>query len=90
LAEIKQASNIVIKPADKGSAVVIQNREDYIAEGLRQLSDRDFYRETRDDLTSVKFLTNAPGTYSIPNPGLHNCIYFPRYIKTNNQFLADL
>jgi hypothetical protein len=53
LAELKRANHIVIKPADKGSAVVIQNREDYITEGLRQLSDPSFYRETREDLTSL-------------------------------------
>jgi hypothetical protein len=53
LAELKKAHNIVIKPADKGSAVVIQNREDYITEGLRQLSDPSFYRETNEDLTSL-------------------------------------
>jgi hypothetical protein len=41
----------VIKPADKGSAVVIQNTEDYIKEGIRQLSDENFYREVPEDLT---------------------------------------
>ena len=51
LAELKQAKNIIIKPADKGSAVVIQNLDDYVNEGLRHLSDPDFYRETQDDLT---------------------------------------
>ena len=29
--------NIIIKPADKGSCVVIWDREDYIAEADRQL-----------------------------------------------------
>ena len=51
LAELKSATQIVIKPADKGSAVVIQNRDDYITEGLRQLSDSNFYTETDSDLT---------------------------------------
>ena len=53
LAELKRAKNIVIKPADKGSAVVIQNTDDYINEGLRQLSDPKFYVETKDDLTHL-------------------------------------
>jgi peptide-methionine (R)-S-oxide reductase len=51
LAELKKAQNIIIKPADKGSAVVIQDLDDYINEGYRQLSDSKFYRETKDDLT---------------------------------------
>jgi len=48
---LKNNNNIVIKRADKGSAVVIQDRIDYINEGLRQLSDNNFYREVPTDLT---------------------------------------
>ena len=51
LAALKSNTDIVIKPADKGSAVVIQNRNDYITEGLRQLKDTNFYIETPNDLT---------------------------------------
>jgi hypothetical protein len=53
LAELKANRDIVIKPADKGSAVVIQNKSDYIKEGLRQLSDSNFYTEVTEDLTSL-------------------------------------
>ena len=53
LAELTKAPNIVIKPADKGSAVVIQNRLDYVREGLRQLSDPNFYMLSPTDLTHV-------------------------------------
>ena len=53
LAELSEAHNIIIKPADKGSAVVIQNLEDYIAEGHRQLSNPNFYVETPIDLTHL-------------------------------------
>ena len=42
---------IVIKPDDKGGAVVICDRQDYVNEGLRQLSDDSFYIETPTDLT---------------------------------------
>ena len=41
----------MIKGADKGGAVVIQNRDDYIKEGIRQLSDNTFYKHTDKDLT---------------------------------------
>jgi len=53
MADLLKASDIVIKPADKGSAVVVQNRLDYIREGLRQLSDPNFYMLTPTDLTHV-------------------------------------
>ena len=53
LKELSNNRNIVIKPADKGGAIVIWDRQDYVREGLRQLSDRTFYIETEDDLTPV-------------------------------------
>ena len=40
---------IVIKKADKGSNIVIQDRKDYIKEGLRQLSNREVYMQTLTD-----------------------------------------
>ena len=52
LKSLKLNSNIIIKKADKGSAVVIQDRTDYIKEGLRQLSDTNFYKQVDTDLTT--------------------------------------
>ena len=52
LHSLKSNSNIITKEADKGSAIVIQNRADYIAEGLKQLNDRKFYKSVDLDLTS--------------------------------------
>ena len=43
----------MIKPADKGGTTVILNRADYVAEGLRQLSDQNFYQPIDDDLTTT-------------------------------------
>ncbi|KAI8495641.1 hypothetical protein Bbelb_266130 [Branchiostoma belcheri] len=45
LAELKKLTNVIIKPADKGSAVVIMKREDYKQEALRQLNNKDHYRK---------------------------------------------
>ena len=39
--------NVIIKPADKGSAVVIWDRSDYLKEAEKQLSDRSTYLETK-------------------------------------------
>ena len=50
LKELKQACNI-IKEADKGSAVVIMDRDDYIKEGETQLQDTKFYKKVDHDLT---------------------------------------
>ena len=47
----KSNSDIIIKKAEKGSAVVIQDRTDYITEGLRQSNDQDFYGQVDTHLT---------------------------------------
>ena len=43
LKELQSNEKIVIKPADKGSGVVIMDRIDYLREGYTQLSDIRFY-----------------------------------------------
>ena len=45
LTQLRNNTDIVIKPADKGGAVVIMDRELYIAEGMRQLSNPQYYTE---------------------------------------------
>jgi hypothetical protein len=45
------ADKIIIRPADKGSAVVVQDRETYIAEANRQLTNPMFYMKVEEDLT---------------------------------------
>lgn len=45
LRELKNTKHIVIKPADKGSAVVILSREQYVFEVERQLNDTVYYKK---------------------------------------------
>ena len=52
LLSMPKNKNIVIKQADKGSGVVIQNIDDYIREGERQLNDTKFYKTIDHDLTN--------------------------------------
>ena len=49
--ELRKNPEIVIKKADKGSAVVIMNTIDYLREGYRQLSNQNFYTKIREDPT---------------------------------------
>ena len=42
LNEFKKNPEIILKKADKGSAVVVMNTTDYLREGYRQLSDQNF------------------------------------------------
>ena len=43
---LAEDQNIIIKPADKGSCVVVQDRGDYLAEADRQLKDNETYESS--------------------------------------------
>ena len=51
--EFKANPHIVIKKADKGSSIVIQNTVDYIMEAKKQLSNKDHYRNVECNLTDT-------------------------------------
>ena len=51
LRELSQNPDIVLKKADKGSAIVVLNTKDYLREGYRQLSDPEFYCKLNHDPT---------------------------------------
>ena len=42
---LSQNPNIIIKPADKGGAIVIQDKQNYIEECLRQLNNMEHYKK---------------------------------------------
>ena len=42
---LQQLGNIIIRLGDKGGAVVIMDRDQYLAEGYKQLSDTSFYQK---------------------------------------------
>ena len=51
ITELCNNKNIVIKKADKGSAVVVMNATDYLREGYRQLGDTNVYTKLKNDPT---------------------------------------
>ena len=54
LFQLKKMEDIIIKQADKGRSVVIQSRDQYLAEGYKQLADTNFYKEIDLDLTAQR------------------------------------
>ena len=52
LENLRRYDDIIIKPADKGSAVVIMDRARYVGEAMRQLSDKDVYLPLSNDPTA--------------------------------------
>ena len=51
LERLRANPDIIIKPADKGGATVILNKEDYITEAMRQLTNEEYYSKLDTDLT---------------------------------------
>ena len=49
---MRNYNDIIIKQADKGSVVVILDRDKYVAEAMRQLNDSEVYISLRDDPTT--------------------------------------
>lgn len=78
LQQLKRNKNIIIKPADKGSTVVILGRDQYIFEVERQLNDVNYYKKLEkpmypdtvpmvisilDELLKKKFINKKQRTY---------------------------
>ena len=60
LKQLRSDKHIVLKPADKGNAVVIMDRDQYIWEGERQLNNKDHYVKLQEPiyLNTVKEVQN--------------------------------
>lgn len=56
LKELNNDKTVVVRPADKGGAIILQNTADYEQEIYRQLGDTHFYRKLSNDPTKT-FLT---------------------------------
>lgn len=61
LRELVHNKHIVIKPADKGSAVVILSRDQYITEVNRQLSNTTYYKKLSEPI----YLQTIPTVHKI-------------------------
>lgn len=49
---LAQEDTIVIKPVDKGGAIVIMDRTEYVAQARQQLSDTNSYQPIQTDPTA--------------------------------------
>ena len=56
---LNKNSGIVIKPADKGGAIVIMNKEDYKEEGIRQLKKIEHYKKLENPTSEIKKFINT-------------------------------
>lgn len=100
LTTLRNNPDIIIKPADKGGAIVILNKADYIKEANPQLSNSDHYLPTPTDPTPRfqkeinKYIDFCVQTDALPLEALTYlkkqhprtpCLYFlPKIHKTNH------
>ena len=97
---LSQNPNIVIKPEDKGGAIVIQDKQKYIEECLRQWNNTEHYKKLYHNLTTeynnkiLKTLQQAVKEKQISEeeaiylfngyPRISNFYTLPKIHKANN------
>ena len=99
LLQLSRRNDIIIKPADKGGAVVVWSRPLYITEANRQLGDGRFYEHIdqdpiKENQRTVKSTINAminanelpPTTKNliVPTPKTSRFYLLPKIHKTGN------
>ena len=95
LKALKDNPDIVIKKADKGSAVVVMNSTDYLREGYRQLQDTNFYQKIPEYIThrisdkiteQLNLITENNFEYlNIQNPTEARFYLLPKFYKRISQ-----
>ena len=98
ISSIRKREDIIIKPADKGGAVVVWRKDLYISEAERQLSDATAYTQVHHDTTeenqfeishAVKtlirkfFLPSTACKLIHPCPKISNFYVLPKIHKEN-------
>ena len=84
LQDLKERKDIVIKPADKGGAVVVWRRDLYLQEAQRQLSDTSFYSSIPKGVTKAdnavvrKTVKSAINDSFLPPEALNAVVKEPR------------
>ena len=81
---LRNYDDIIIKQADKGSAVVILDRDKYVAEAMRQLNDSEVYIYLRDDPTLDMFIKVNGRVEKLHNDGYISQSTLQYLIVTND------
>ncbi len=81
LKELAAGSEIVIKNADKGSGIVIEDRDKYIADGKEHLEDTNIYEKIDADPTvqlakAINKFTNRMHDKGIIDSPTHTYLHF--------------
>ena len=98
LYSLKDDPSIIIKGADKGSVVVVWDREDYLKEAYKQLYDREVYEEVPNDpnvlintimkalekiVCVVTCLVTPSIIFLLKIPNLLDSMFYQKFINAN-------
>ncbi|KAJ8046123.1 hypothetical protein HOLleu_09311 [Holothuria leucospilota] len=88
--QLRSNKDIIIKPADKGSAVVVMSVTDYISEGERQLSNTSIYKPLTHDATRDPFTKRYKQTVDSLDFGPRNKIdaLVPKHTSCPNLYFT--
>ena len=89
---LKTDNDLIVKPADKGGAIVIWPKDAYLAEAYRQLSDSNHYRKLAHDptlgtLAEAKRLANKLHTSNIIDNTTHKFLTIENQARTPQLYL---
>ena len=100
---LQNNDDIIIKPADKGGAVTVQDKDNYTAEAQRQLSDDKFYtpltsdpttnfiKEAEDLLTSLTAISKTDSRDLLPaDPRPSRLYLLPKIHKLQSKVASHL
>ena len=93
---LKNNKDIVINKADKGSTIVVVNKNDCIEDGLKHLDDPKVYRKLKHDNTPLifnkimTFLTSISWQGWIPRPFVDYCTPPENYRTSQLYFLKKI
>ncbi len=74
LQSLSNNPDLVIKNADKGSGIVVEDRESYIKDGLAHLSDENIYKNIDHDPTTMLAKASNTFTHMMYNKGVIDSI----------------
>ena len=89
---LKTDNDLIVKPADKGGAIVIWPRDAYLAEAYRQLNDSNHYQKltydpTLETLAETKRLANKLHTSDIIDNTTHKFLTIDNQARTPQLYL---
>ena len=96
ISSLKNNTQIVINRADKGSTIVVLNRDDYIEDGLKHLDNPTVYRKLKSDITGevyqliMRFLKTLKWQGWIPRSFVDFCTPPQNYRTSQLYFLKKI